>query len=152
MKGVTSLIILSLIFSPIDVSLNKNNPGNIRNTGANWFGSSAYQDKSGFASFTHPVYGYRAMAKILLTYQRVHKLESLTDFISRYAPPSENPTKEYIKFVAKKADFTTFSRINLENEVVLFTVIKYMTLFEQGRNPDSDDIILAGVRMALNGN
>jgi hypothetical protein len=78
-------------------------------------------------------------------------LKELTAVIKRYAPPTENPTQNYINYVAHECGFTTWSHLNLQDEQVLFSIVKAMAKFEQGKSfHDSDDTILRGVRMALN--
>lgn len=141
------MLVLMMLWS-ITAQAAENNPGNLRMIKTVWKGQ--LPKKGAFVTFKSKEYGYRAMAKVLLTYQRVHKLDSLTQFITRYAPPVENPTMAYILFVARECDFTTWSRINLESEKVLFAVVKAMAKFEQGKNfNDSDEVIMAGIRMAL---
>ncbi len=52
-------------------------------------------------AFSSVVYGVRAMVKILRTYRRKGYV-SYRSIITRYAPPSENDTDAYIKYVCKK--------------------------------------------------
>jgi len=76
------------------------NPGNIRK-GDDWDGLSEVQDDPEFCTFDAPVMGIRAMAKILLTYQRKYALWSVAGMIGRWAPPSENDTVSYVAHVAE---------------------------------------------------
>ncbi|MCK5603823.1 structural protein [Candidatus Pacearchaeota archaeon] len=142
-----AFIILFVYSAPVKASLH--NPGNICK-GSNWVGMAEIQPEGRFVKFKNSEFGYRAMGKLMLIYNEKHRLGSLTQIINRYAPPFENPTQNYIDFVAKETGFTTWSYINVHNEEVLFLLVKAMAKFEQGRRfHDSDDTIRAGIKMAL---
>ncbi len=79
--------------------IRNNNPGNIRK-GIDWQGMRARQTDSAFVQFDDPVYGIRAMNKVLKTYARKYKLHTVRGIINRWAPPSENITSSYITDVA----------------------------------------------------
>lgn len=73
-----------------------NNPGNLRF--ANQDGATS--GEGGFAKFKTPEAGYTALKRqIALDKTRDLSVES---FITKFAPPSENNTGEYIKFVSNK--------------------------------------------------
>lgn len=75
-----------------------NNPGNVtKNDGFVWDGEIGVNGR--FCVFSDPKWGQRA-TKIIMRGQ-ANKGKTLAEFITRYAPPSENPTAEYIKFVSK---------------------------------------------------
>jgi len=88
------------------------NPGNIGNISRtqedNWTGSVpgiGYQGgevvKDGkHAIFTSPVLGLRALFRDVKTKMRKHGGD-VSKMLHEYAPPTENPTKEYIEFVKK---------------------------------------------------
>ncbi len=90
--------------------LRNNNPLNIRISAKQrqgkdpWFGMSAKQEDSAFCQFKEMKYGWRA-AFMLLTrsYYHLHHLYTPRAVISRWAPPSENNTEAYIKFVCEKS-------------------------------------------------
>jgi hypothetical protein len=78
----------------------RNNPGNIRFNPANkWQGQTG--SESGFVVFDTPEAGLRAMAKLLYNYQQ-QGFKTLSAIINKYAPPVENATGNYIKFVSDK--------------------------------------------------
>ncbi len=79
--------------------LRNNNPGNIRK-GADWVGLAEKQPDPEFATFTDPVYGIRAINRILRTYYKVHGLNTVRGIITRWAPPTENDTESYVQSVA----------------------------------------------------
>ena len=80
---------------PLGVRLN--NPCNIRyNRHNNWLGQ--FGSVNGFCKFILPYYGIRAFALLYHTYLR-NARDTITRFISCYAPSAENNTRAYINFV-----------------------------------------------------
>lgn len=83
------------------------NPGNIERNGTRWQGMSP--DQSGdprFVVFTSPVWGIRAIARTLVTYQDQRRaadgsaIDSVRELIGRWAPAHENDTGAYAAAVA----------------------------------------------------
>ena len=71
-----------------------NNPGNLRYAGQ----PGASEGKGGFAKFDSPQAGAAALARQVAL--DVSRGNTLASFITKYAPPSENNTAEYITQVA----------------------------------------------------
>lgn len=88
-----------------------NNPGNIRH-GEEWLGLANEQTDSSFCQFVSVEYGIRAIFKILYTYENKYNLTTIRDIISRWAPPNENDTANYIKSVCE-----TFQKYANSSEV-----------------------------------
>ena len=82
--------------------IRNNNPGNIRITKDRWKGLSLVQADREFFQFTKMKWGYRALLRTLQNYRRRHGCQSIKDFISRWAPATENRTGNYIAAVCKK--------------------------------------------------
>lgn len=83
------------------------NPGNIdRVAGTRWQGQAKEQRDSRFATFVDPVWGIRAIARVLITYQDKRRakdgsrIDSVREIIERWAPAHENDTSAYAKHVA----------------------------------------------------
>lgn len=75
-----------------------NNPLNIRYSPRNkWQGQNG-QNK-GFCVFMDLKYGFRAAFLLLFKYYITYGCRSVKDFITRFAPPSENNTSAYVTFV-----------------------------------------------------
>ncbi len=84
-----------------------NNPLNIRKVpGTHWKGEivGSVEDKE-FCQFTTLEHGIRAAYQILDTYRRKYKAVCIEDIISRWAPPSENDTRAYIRSVCALTGF-----------------------------------------------
>ena len=77
-----------------------NNPLNIRRVvGTCWKGSIAPQTDPDFVQFITAEWGIRAAFCIIETYRKKYQAVCVEDIISRWAPPSENNTREYIRAV-----------------------------------------------------
>ena len=127
--------------------IRNNNPGNIRK-GEKWKGLSEHQTDSSFCIFVSPEYGIRALVKILLTYYKKYKLNTVKKIISRYAPPSENETESYIKSVANQLGVASDEEINLSSVAVLAVLLRAIIRHENGEQPYSDEQILKGIHLA----
>lgn len=85
--------------------LRNNNPGNIRNSdAAGWKGEVSQSDKkdSVFEEFEDMPHGYRALLRLLQNYRRIYNVRTMSDFISRWAPRTENNTTGYLERVCKE--------------------------------------------------
>lgn len=128
--------------------IRNNNPGNIRRTSDKWRGLAAEQTDPEYFVFSDPVYGIRAMAKLLRNYNSRYGLTTLTDIISRWAPPSENPTNNYIEFASRSTGVPENAPFNFDDDQDLAQLIKAIIKFENGQNPYSTNMILKGIELA----
>lgn len=131
--------------------IRNNNPGNIR-WGSNWQGlvpEVERTDKS-FCQFKAPVYGLRAIVKIMFTYKDKYGLETVEGIINRYAPPNENNTQGYINRVCDKLGVKPDEPIELTDEVLVW-LIRAICGVENGdqyTNYYSRDLIERAIQMA----
>lgn len=128
--------------------IRNNNPGNIR-WGCTWQGlkvDGKEQDKD-FCVFISPIYGIRALAKILINYKKLYGLTTIGGIIHRFAPPSENNTVAYIKHVSKCLKKDSDEIIDVEHKETLLKLIKAIILHENGENPYTDDVIMKGIKL-----
>lgn len=75
-----------------------NNPLNIRK-GSNWKGLVKTPEEKQFCVFSSILYGIRAALVLLRTYKYKYHCVTISQIISRWAPPSENDTQKYIDMV-----------------------------------------------------
>lgn len=82
--------------------IGKNNPFNIRYSYRNqWLGLVEVNPvTNGFCNFIDKSYGIRAACYLLLRSYRMKGVDTIDSIIRRFAPPSENNTDKYIKFVS----------------------------------------------------
>ena len=148
--------------------LRNNNAGNLRRTGIPWHGELIGHKADwpslipphvdgDFEQFEHAVFGIRAMARTLMGYQARRGLTSIRTMVTRYAPPAENATHNYVAQVAHEVNHLTdsaflvvapplvisFQQANLE------ALIAAMIRVENGQQPYSRLLIREGVTLAL---
>lgn len=138
-----------------------NNPGNIdynpRNAWQGQLGVEVGVAKPRFARFDSPENGTRALGKLLLNYRGkdgmpgVGKpgIDTPIEFISRWAPSTENNTTAYAQAIAKRLGVGVRDSIDISNPRVLRETIVGIIVHENGGNPYSDQVIDEGVRRAL---
>ena len=136
--------------------IRNNNAGNLRITSDKWQGLSEEQTDKEFFQFVEPVYGIRAMSRVLINYEKKYGIKTLRGIISRYAPSSENNTDSYIDAVAKDLSFDSSNEFfdigpddNFSAELNIIPLVKAIIKHENGFNPYDDELILQGVGMAL---
>lgn len=125
--------------------LRNNNPGNIRH-GSQWEGMSANQSDPEFITFVSPVYGIRAMTRVLKNYQAMYGLNTIEKIITRWAPPEENDTASYIAQVVKATGIPARTPVTVAS--ILPRLIPAIIQHENGAQPYSQDILLRGIALA----
>lgn len=127
--------------------IRNNNPGNIEK-GEPWKGTEGIpQTDSRFATFRSPEYGIRAIVRILMTYQRKHKLHNIRQIISRWAPNNENNTESYINAVSNAVGLNPDEMLDVRDYKTLNGLVRAIIKHENGKQPYSDDIINAGLAL-----
>ena len=90
-----------------------NNPGCIRIVpGVSWDGQSPTQTDGAFVQFTDPVYGIRAMARILISYSQ-RGINTVQAVINRWSPPNENNSIAYVTAVCASCAVEPLQRISI---------------------------------------
>ena len=124
--------------------IRNNNPLNIRRVaGTRWKGQRTEQTDREFVQFSSVEYGIRAAFCILDTYRRKYQATCVEDIITRWAPPSENATSEYIRTVCRLTGFGGKERLE---ESQLPALVCAMAFVECGA-PISKETILKGFRL-----
>lgn len=138
-------------------SVRGNNPGNLR-IGQPWLGlldpsamSPEQRAEKSFCVFRSADYGFRALALLLLNYQRKYKLKTIYSIISRFAPANENDTKAYVRAVSNALNVQPSDPINVENHDTLHRLCRAIAIHESGGWLFSNDDLDRGVYWALNG-
>lgn len=134
-------------------SIRNNNPGNIDRNNTQWQGMAEEQTDSRFVTFESPEMGVRAMARTLNTYNTRYGLDNIAGMVSRWAPPTENDTQAYIRFVSEKTGIPSDRKITLQdNPEEMKRVISAMIEMEGGQeaaNYFNSRIVDRGVSLAL---
>ncbi len=142
--------------------IRNNNPGNIDfNRWAfgrdPWVGEVGLEthDTPRFTTFLRPEYGVRALCKLLLTYYRHRKaadgskIDTVREFIQRWAPASENDTEAYAMMVRRAIGVRAGQEINLEDLDTLVNMALAIIHHENGKQPYLLSMVYRGAEMAL---
>ena len=109
-----------------------NNPLNIRYSSANnWKGQTGQQ--SGFCVFDTPENGIRAAMVNLKSYRK-QGVVTIGDIVSRWAPPTENNTQNYIDFVCKKLGANISDEVEQDAQSYI-ALLQAMCIMEIGVQP-----------------
>ena len=118
--------------------IRNNNPGNIILGNDKWQGLAPVQTDSKFCTFTDPIWGIRALARLLINYQDKYGLNTVKGIINRWAPPKENDTGAYVRAVLKtmaQAGLTGLSAetpIDLHRYPYCFAIVSAIIRHENG--------------------
>ncbi len=127
--------------------LRLHNPGNIRHGRDKWQGMAKEQTDPSFVRFEAPQFGIRALARVLLTYDK-KGFNTPRAIINRWAPPTENNTEAYVAHVAQKLAVEPDDWIDIDTVEVMQPLVEAIILRENGRQPYKPQLILDGLRMA----
>ena len=118
-----------------------NNPLNLKfNAKNDWMGKK--ESENGFETFDDMAYGVRAADDTLRTYDN-YNIDTVAKVINRWAPPNENNTDEYIKFVAKELNISPNDKIDLQNDETRQNLLKAMVKMESPDVTLTDEMIAA---------
>ena len=115
--------------------LRNNNPGNIRNSDAtDWIGEVKPSTKkdNAFEEFETMAHGYRALIKLLQNYRKKHKCQTIADFISRWAPRTENDTTAYILTVCRELEVPSSYVPDVYDKTTMCAFASAISLVENG--------------------
>lgn len=124
------------------------NPGNIRRSKDKWQGLSVEQKDAAFFTFDKPVWGIRAIARILINYQDKYDLGTPQQIIGRWAPPTENYTDAYVNHVCDKAGWEPDQRVDMQAYADCRAMVEGIIHHENGTQPYSSMEIDEGLRLA----
>lgn len=121
---------------PYPRGIDNNNPLNLKfNATDKWQGLADNPSDGTFFVFKDATYGIRAAARTLIAYQDSHGCKTIADFITRWAPPSDNnPTTEYVNFVANYLELAPITEINVHEYSFLRPMIEAMIQQENGQS------------------
>lgn len=111
-----------------------NNPLNIRESKddrTQWEGEHALDLDKSFEEFSHPVYGFRAGARVLRSYSR-QGYKTLSEMIHRFAPPNENNTELYVQQVSRWTGIKANQTVDVYNNEQLAKLLHAMSRKEVG--------------------
>ena len=130
---------------PLPRGIRNCNPGNIRRDGTDWLGMDPDGSDPEFVVFTKPEYGIRAIARILLNYQR-EGISTIEDAINKWAPPSENDTGSYVRAVCAQCSIAPDKAVDFRS--IMPNLVSAIIMHENGQQPYTPGLINYGVSLA----
>ena len=112
--------------------LRNNNPGNIRRSKVRYKGEVHPSRDPEFKEFSSIAYGYRAMFVLLDTYRSRYGLTTIRQMLNRYAPPEENFTEGYVRFVADYSGVMPDEAVDTRAEMDMIPIVAAMSKIENG--------------------
>ncbi len=138
--------------------IRNNNPGNIDYNERNpWQGLDKQKPSDGrFCRFMGPEWGIRAITRVIRNYAKRDGtpgvggkgIDTVQEIIHRWAPPTENDTGAYVAQVAKVVGVSPTEPLNLDDDLIMAKLVTAIIWHENGVQPYSAALILAGVKLA----
>lgn len=115
------------------------NPGNLVRNDTRWQGMALDQSgDSRFVVFSHPVWGIRAIARTLITYQDAHRLRTVRGIIQRWAPAHENDTAAYVRSICQRLQVRPDQAIDVYDYPTMLELVRAIVRHENGAGPLPD--------------
>lgn len=118
------------------------NPGNIRRSKVRYKGEVQPSRDAEFKEFCSMGYGYRAMFVLLDSYRSRYGLCTIRQMLGRYAPPSENFTEGYVRFVSSRTGIAPDEIVNTRAARDMVPIVAAMSQIENGVPATMDDVEL----------
>ena len=112
--------------------LRNNNPGNIRRSRVRYKGEVRPSRDPDFKEFSTMAYGYRAVFVLLDNYRSRYGLTTIRQMLNRYAPPTENFTEGYVRFVADYSGVMPDEVVDTRSEKDMIPIVAAMSKIENG--------------------
>ena len=139
-----------MLKKPYPRGIANHNPGNIRRSKDPWQGLASLQPDREFFTFQSAIYGIRALARLLITYQDKHGLRTIGGIINRFAPRQENNTDAYIQSVVIHSGYPSDQKLDMHRFQHLKPLVEAIIFRENGCQPYTEAeltkaLMLAGV-------
>lgn len=122
--------------------IRNNNPLNIR-VGNMWMGEVAEPTDKEFEQFIDIFYGLRAGFIILKRYIERYHLCTIRKIVTRWAPPAENNTNNYVALVVAKTGIPADQEFDFSDSKKMVAIVEAMCRIECGQNVPLNSIWLA---------
>ena len=116
------------------------NPGNIRRSRVRYKGEILPSHDKEFKQFCSMAYGYRAMFVLLDSYRSKYGLCTIRQMLNRYAPPTENFTEGYIRFVSERTGISADAQVDSRSERDMVPIVAAMSEIENGAKAVMSDV------------
>lgn len=122
------------------------NPGNIRRSASRFQGEVRPSRDPAFKQFSSLAWGYRAIFVLLNTYRRKYGLRTPREMITRWAPPTENHTENYIRAVCERTGFDPDQELDTTCKEDMVPLAAAISWVENGVAAD-EEALQAGWRL-----
>lgn len=120
--------------------MRNNNPLNIRRNPANrWKGARSEITDKQFEEFRTTFYGFRAAIILIYNYMKAGN-NTIRKIVTKWAPPSENDTKNYIKTVEYLSCIDADHELDFSDHARVMSLVWAMAVVETGHKYQPDDI------------
>lgn len=116
------------------------NPGNIRRSKVRYQGEVHPSRDASFKQFSAMEWGYRAIFVLLDTYRIRYGLDTVEGMISRWAPPSENHTTTYVRYVAQYVGVGEKEPIDTHNQRTMLRFAAAISRVENGAEAEMENV------------
>lgn len=130
----------------LDRGLRNHNPGNLEGN-TPWQGAAGHDGP--YIIFDTDADGLRALAINILNQQRLHKLNTVTQIIEKFAPPSENNTLAYIDAVCKHVGCKPAEVLDLDDPTILARFVQAVVAHENSGYAYAVNDVITAVSAAL---
>lgn len=120
--------------------LRNNNAGNIRKSSTRYLGEVRPSSDKAFKQFETRGWGYRAIFVLLESYSK-RGYKTLRQMINRYAPPSENHTEIYLKYVCDCAMTSADIQLDITDKNTMVLVVAAISKMENGYPAIMDEVL-----------
>lgn len=120
--------------------LRNNNAGNIRKSSTRYLGEVRPSSDKAFKQFETRGWGYRAIFVLLESYSK-RGYKTLRQMINRYAPPSENHTEIYLKYVCDCAMTSADIQLDISDKNTMVLVVAAISKMENGYPAIMDEVL-----------
>lgn len=129
--------------------IRNHNPGNIKISPAPWLGKTSPNTDGTFEQFDTAEHGLRALCLILRNYHRLYGLQTLRQYIERWAPNDENNTAAYLGAVCGLLNTDPDQSYDVGSAGNLSALAAAIIHEECGEQPYNVAALNAGATMAL---
>lgn len=112
--------------------LDNRNPGNLRLSGIRYKGEVRPSRDPEFRTFESMAAGYRAVFVLLHTYRVRYECRTLREMLTRYAPPAENDTQAYLRFVSMRSGVAPDAELDTLDRQVMTGIVSAISQMENG--------------------
>lgn len=117
------------------------NPGNIRQSKVRYRGEVRPSRDAAFKQFASLAWGYRAIFVLLHTYRVRYGLDTVAGMIARWAPPSENRTDLYVRFVAGACGVAEDEVLDTLDGGTMIPLVRAVSRMENGVAADAAAVL-----------